>query len=61
MGHLPDVKATFPATDYAPAAGTLIFNIGGNNYRLVARVDFAEQMLWIDSVMTREQYNREHL
>lgn len=59
--HLPDVKATFPATDYAPDTGTLIFDIGGNKYRLVARVDFEEQMLWIGSIMTHEQYNRKDL
>jgi hypothetical protein len=28
--HFPAVNETFPATDYAPATGTLIFNIGGN-------------------------------
>jgi len=50
----------FPAADYAPDTGTLIFDIG-DNYRLVARVDFEEQMLWIDSIMTHGQYSREDL
>jgi mRNA interferase HigB len=59
--NFPDVKATFPATDYTPDTGTLIFDIGGNKYRLVARVDFEEQMLWIDSIMTHEQYDRKDL
>jgi hypothetical protein len=49
------------ATDYAPATGTLIFDIGGNKYRLIARVDFEEQMLFIQTVMTHEKYNRENL
>jgi mRNA-degrading endonuclease HigB of HigAB toxin-antitoxin module len=35
----------FPATDYAPATGTPIFNIGGNKYRLVARVDYDREDL----------------
>jgi mRNA-degrading endonuclease HigB of HigAB toxin-antitoxin module len=39
------VKRSFPAADYAPRTGTLIFDIGGNQYRLVARVDFEEQVL----------------
>lgn len=34
--HFPAVKDTFPATDYAPATGTLIFNVSGNKYRLIA-------------------------
>src|SRR5205823_5994819 len=45
--HFPALTETFPATDYAPAAGTLIFNIGGNKYRLIARVDFEKQLLVI--------------
>src|SRR5579871_3683431 len=28
--HFPEVKQSFPATDYAAETGTLIFNIGGN-------------------------------
>lgn len=59
--HFPEVKQTFPATDYASATGTLIFDIGGNKYRLIARVDFEEQMLLIQTVMTHEKYNRESL
>jgi mRNA interferase HigB len=45
--HFPAVRETFRATDYAPATGTLIFDIGGNKYRLIARVDFEEQLLAI--------------
>ena len=57
--HFPAVKETFAATDYAPATGTLIFNIGGNKYRLVARVDFEEQLLVVESVLTHGEYVRE--
>ena len=59
--HFPEVTQTFAATDYAPASGTLIFDIGSNKYRLIARVDFEEQMLFIQAVMTHEKYNRESL
>lgn len=38
------------AVDYAPRSGTLIFDIGGNKYRLMARVDFEEKMLFIQDV-----------
>ena len=58
--HFPAVKATLPATDYAPSTGTLIFNVGGNKWRLVARVDFEEQILYIQRVLTHEEYNREN-
>jgi mRNA interferase HigB len=59
--HFPALKETFPATDYAPATGTLIFNVGGNKYRLIARVDFEEQLLVIQTVLTHREYDREDL
>ena len=59
--HFPAVKETFASTDYAPATGTLIFNIGGNKYRLIARVDFEEQLLVIQTVLTHQEYDREDL
>jgi mRNA interferase HigB len=59
--HFPAVKETFPATYYAPATGTLIFSIGGNKYRLAARVDFEEQLLLIQTVLTHREYGREDL
>jgi mRNA interferase HigB len=56
--HMPDLKETFPATDFDSGAQTYIFEIGGNQYRLVAAIDFEEQTLAVESVMTHEQYNR---
>ena len=59
--HFPAVKTTFATVDYAPSTGTLIFDIGGNKYRVVAVVDFEEQTRFIRSVLTHEEYNRESL
>ena len=59
--HFPAVKETFQAADYAPASSTLIFTIGGNKYRLIARVDFEEQLLLIQTVLTHQEYDREDL
>ena len=56
--HMPDVKATLPATDFDSDAQTYIFDIAGNKYRLLAAIDFEEQMFTIESVMTHEQYTR---
>jgi mRNA interferase HigB len=58
---LIEVKQSFPSVDYAPASGLLIFNIGGNQFRLTARVDFAEQILVIDSIVTHASYSKEKL
>ncbi|HEX3745748.1 MAG TPA: type II toxin-antitoxin system HigB family toxin [Bryobacteraceae bacterium] len=57
--HFPALKETLASTDYLPATGTLIFDIGGNKYRLIARVDFEEQMIVIQSALTHREYDRE--
>ena len=57
--HFPAVKDTFRATDIGKTTGRLIFDIGGNKYRLIASVDFAEQLLVIEQVLTHEDYERE--
>jgi mRNA interferase HigB len=59
--HLPAVRQTFPATDMGRQSGRFIFDIGGNRYRLIATVDFAEQLLVIEKVLTHDEYNREVL
>ncbi len=59
--HFPAVKETFQTTDYASSTGKLIFNIGGNKYRLIARVDFEEQLLVVQTILTPQEYNRETL
>lgn len=59
--HFLAVKQTFPSTDLGRQSGRLIFDIGGNKYRLIASVDFKEQILVIERVLTHEEYNREVL
>jgi mRNA interferase HigB len=55
------VKRTFPSTDLGKRSGRLVFDIGGNKYRLIASVDFKEQILVIEQVLTHEDYDREVL
>lgn len=57
--HFAALRETFASADYA--AGVVIFNIGGNKYRIVASIDFAGQIVVIDKVMTHEEYDREIL
>jgi mRNA interferase HigB len=59
--HFPAIKQSFPATDYAPATGMLVFDVGGNKYRVIASIDFSEQLLHIRRVLTHEEYSREDL
>ena len=53
-----DIRLTFGSADFV-GDYRVIFDIGGNKYRLVARVDFAEQLLLIQRILTHEDYSRE--
>ena len=46
------MKDTFAAAGLGKQSGRLIFDIGGNKYRLIASVDFAEQLLVIEEILT---------
>jgi len=59
--HFSAVRQTFPATDYASSTGTMIFDIGGNKYRVIAIVNFEKQAMLIEKVLTHEEYSREKL
>lgn len=53
---LEDVRKTFPATDMVgPLA---IFNIKGNRDRLIVRMVFAYQRIFIKEFLTHAEYNR---
>jgi mRNA interferase HigB len=54
------VEQSFRDADYTPS-GRTIFDIGGNKYRLIARIDFEEQLLLIEKILTHEEYDREDL
>lgn len=52
-----ETKRTFNSVDYDDAK--TIFNIGGNNVRLIALVDFKKQLVQITDVMTHADYDKE--
>ena len=52
-----DVKSVFPGAD---AVGNfVVFNIGGNNYRLVACIRYPLKRVFIRHILTHDAYNRE--
>ncbi len=55
------MRETFGAADLGKRTSKLIFDIGGNKYRLIAAVDFEEGFMVIEKVLTHEQYDRETL
>jgi mRNA interferase HigB len=54
--NLMEIRAVFPATD--DVQGLCVFNIGGNKFRLVAKVEYRWQKVFIKAVLTHEEYDR---
>ncbi|CAA9374764.1 hypothetical protein AVDCRST_MAG94-4450 [uncultured Leptolyngbya sp.] len=52
-----DVRQTFPSADLV--GKFTVFNVGGNNYRLIALVDFNYQKVFIRHVLTHAEYDKE--
>jgi mRNA interferase HigB len=52
-----DMKRTFNSVDYDDPR--TIFNIGGNNIRLIALVDFKKQLVQVADVMTHAEYDKD--
>ena len=52
-----DVKRTY-ATASIISADRIVFNIKGNDYRLVVAVDFEKGIVWIKWIGAHKDYNR---
>lgn len=51
-----DVKQSFNTADFV--APYVIFDIGGNKYRLIAEMSFARSVLFIRHIMTHKEYTK---
>lgn len=54
--NFSELRKTYPSADHV--APYVIFNIGGNKFRMVAVVVFSAERIIVNRVMTHEQYNR---
>ena len=50
------LRATFPSADMV--GDLVVFNIGGNKYRLIASVHFNRGKLYVRHVLTHSDYDR---
>ena len=50
------LKSAFAAVD--KVGDCHLFNIGGNKYRLITRIHFNRQMLFIRHVLTHKEYDK---
>lgn len=50
------LRATFPSADQVD--DWIVFNIGGNKYRLIASIHFNRGKVYIRHVLTHQEYTR---
>jgi mRNA interferase HigB len=55
--NVADVKQSY-ATASVVTAERVVFNIKGNNYRLVVAIDFERPMVWIKWIGSHRDYDR---
>ncbi|MBU2515886.1 type II toxin-antitoxin system HigB family toxin [bacterium] len=51
-----EVKALFPSADQV--GNFVVFNIGGNNFRLIALLRYKINRLFIRSILTHSEYDK---
>ena len=54
FGSFAELRATFPSADKVD--GLTVFNIGGNKYRLIAAMHYNTKRIYIQSVLTHDEY-----
>jgi mRNA interferase HigB len=50
------LRATFPTAD--KVGDLIVFNIGGNKYRLITAIHFNRRKVYIRHVLTHQEYDR---
>ena len=50
------LRETFNSVDYV--SGYTVFNVGGNNYRLMAAVHYNTQLCYIRAIWTHAEYSK---
>lgn len=56
MENLAQLRKTFPHADIVGKC--IVFNIGGNKYRLVTKINFTSKVVLIRNVMTHREYDK---
>jgi mRNA interferase HigB len=51
-----DIRQSFNAADFV--APFVVFDVGGNKYRLVAEINFSRKVLLIRAIMTHKEYSK---
>lgn len=55
--NLSQLKASFPSADYV-GNERVVFNVAGNNYRLIAAVNYKIRTVYIKFIGTHAEYDK---
>lgn len=55
--NILDVRQIYPHAD--PVGNFTVFNIKGNDYRLIVGIDYQKQIIFIKYILTHAQYDKE--
>jgi mRNA interferase HigB len=55
--NFTEVKQSFNTVDFV--APHVVFDIGGNKYRLIAELNFMRRVLFIRRILTHKEYEKE--
>lgn len=56
FGNFAELRATFPSAD--KVGDMIVFDIGGNKYRLIASIHFNRGKVYIRHVLTHAEYDK---
>ncbi|MEW5986190.1 MAG: type II toxin-antitoxin system HigB family toxin [Chloroflexota bacterium] len=56
FGSLDELRATFPTADMV--GDLIVFNVGGNKYRLVLSIHFNRGKVYVRHILTHQEYNK---
>lgn len=54
--NFAELKLTFPSAD--KVGKLIVFNIGGNKYRLITAIHFNRQKIYIRYILTHKEYDK---
>ncbi|MBS1259244.1 MAG: mRNA interferase HigB [Candidatus Scalindua arabica] len=57
FGNFNELRAAFPTAD--KVGDLVVFNIGGNKYRLIVSVHFNRSKVYIRNILTHREYDKE--
>jgi mRNA interferase HigB len=56
LQNFEELRAVLPSADLVN--NLIIFNIGGNKYRLIASIHFNRQKIYISHILTHSEYDK---